>query len=56
MNVAVMECYYVSKPVAENGRPVRGYRQRMHAAWKERGLPNITEQKLCDQARAIRKE
>ena len=27
----------------------------MHAAWKERGLPKITEQRLCDQARAIRK-
>ena len=26
----------------------------MHAVWKERGLPNITEQSLCDQARAIR--
>jgi len=27
----------------------------MHAVWKERGLPKITEQRLCDQARAIRK-
>ena len=27
----------------------------MNAAWKERGLPKITEQRLCDQARAIRK-
>ena len=27
----------------------------MHAAWKERGLPKITEQRLCDQARAITK-
>ena len=26
---------------------------RMHAIWKERGLPKITEQRLCDQARAI---
>ena len=55
MNIAVMECYYLSKPVDENGRPVRGYRQRMHAVWKERGLQKITEQRLCDQARAIRK-
>ena len=55
MNIAVMECYYLSKPVDESGRPVRGYRQRMHAVWKERGLPKITEQRLCDQARAIRK-
>ena len=56
MNIAVMECYYLSKPVNENGRPVRGYRQRMHAVWKERGLQKITEQRLCDQARAIRKK
>ena len=55
MNIAVMECYYLSKPVDESGRPVRGYRQRMHAVWKERGLPKITEQRLCHQARAIRK-
>ena len=27
----------------------------MHAVWKERGLPKITEQRLGDQARAIRK-
>ena len=55
MNIAVMECYYLSKPVDESGRPVRGYRQRMHTVWKERGLPKITEQRLCDQARMIRK-
>ena len=39
----------------ENGKLVRGYKQRMHAVWKERGLPNITEQRLCDQFGAIRK-
>ena len=50
-----MECYYLSKPVDESGRPVRGYRQRVHTVWKERGLPKITEQRLCDQARVIRK-
>ena len=49
MNTAVLECYYLSKPVDESGRAVRGYRQRMHAVWKERGLPKITEQRLCDQ-------
>ena len=56
LNIAVMECYYLSKPVDESGRPVRGYTQRMHALWKERGLPKITEQRLCDQATAIRKK
>ena len=55
INIVVMECYYMSKPVDESGRPVRECRQRMHAVWKERGLPKITEQRLCDQARVIRK-
>ena len=56
MNIVVMECDYLSKPVDESGRQVRGYRQRgMHAVGKERGLPKITEQRLCDQAGAIRK-
>ena len=55
MNIAVMECYYMSCPVDEGGKPVRGYRKRMHDAWKERGLMNISEQRLCDQARMIRK-
>ena len=55
MSIAVIECYYLSKPVDESGRPVIAYRQRMHAVWKERGLPKITKQRLCDQARAIRK-
>ena len=53
MNIAVMGCYYLSKPVDESGRPVRGHRQRIHAVWKERDLPKITEQRLCDQAREI---
>ena len=55
MNIAVMECYYLSNPVYDNGKPVRGYRRRMHGFWKERQSFNITEQRLCDQARLIRK-
>ena len=54
LNVAVMECYFLSKPTDENGKPVRGYRRRMHNIWKERELPTVTEQRLCDQARTIR--
>ena len=46
---------YATKPVVESGRTIRGCRQRMHAVWKEKGLPKITEQRLCDQARAIRR-
>ena len=55
VNVAVMECFYQSRPFTEEGRPIRGYRQRMHRKWKERLLFPITEQRLCDQARMIRK-
>ena len=55
LNVAVMECYFLSKPIDENGRLVRSYRRRMHNIWKERELPIVTEQRLCDHTRAIRK-
>ena len=55
MNIVVMECFYSARPFDENGVPKRGYRQRMFRAWKERGVFNTTEQRLCDQARAIRK-
>ena len=33
-NTAVMECYFLSRPVDKEGKPVRGYR-RMHTIWKE---------------------
>ena len=55
INIAVMECYYLSKPVDENNKLVRGYRRRMHSMWKEKELFTCNEQRLCDQARAIRK-
>ena len=35
LNTAVMECYFLSRPVDEEGKPVRGYRRRMHNIWKE---------------------
>ena len=53
MNTAVMECYYISNPVDDNGKPVRGYRRRIHSIWKERQSFNITEQRLSDKARVI---
>ena len=56
VNVAVMECFYLSKPFTEEGKPIRGYRQRMHRIWKERELFSVSEQRLCDQARMIRKK
>ena len=33
MNTVVMEFYFLSRPVDEEGKPVRGYR-RMHNIWK----------------------
>lgn len=46
LNVAVMECYFLSKPTEENERPIRGHRRRMQDIWKERELPTVTEQRL----------
>ena len=40
MNVAVMECYFLSTPVDENGKPIRGYRRRMHNIWEGQSLNN----------------
>ena len=55
VNKAVMECFYRSKPFDEEGKPVRGYRQRIFREWRDRGLFESTEQRVYDQARAIRK-
>ena len=55
VNKAVVECFYRSKPFDKEGKPVRGYRQRMFREWRDRGLFESTEQRVCDQARAIRK-
>ena len=51
----VMECFFRSKSFDDDSKPIRGYRQRMMQEWKEHGVFEITEQRLCDQARAIRK-
>ena len=42
-NICVMTCYYQTQP------RVRRYRQRLHAFWKEKGLFQLGEQRLCDQ-------
>ena len=55
VNKVVMECYYRSRPFDENGKPVRGYRQRMFREWRNKGLFESTGRRICDQARAIRK-
>ena len=50
-----MECFFRIKPFDDDGKPIRGYRQRMMQEWKEHGVFEISEQRLCDQARAVRK-
>ncbi|XP_063585458.1 uncharacterized protein LOC134762848 [Penaeus indicus] len=51
----IMECFYRSNPFDENGKPIRGYRQRMFREWRERGKFGTTGQRICDQARTRRK-
>ena len=36
VNKIVMECFYRSKPFDEEGKPIRGYKQRMFRELKER--------------------
>ena len=50
-----MERFFRSKSFDDDSKPIRRYRQRMMQEWKEHGVFEITEQRLCDQARAIRK-
>ena len=45
-----MECYYWTKP------KFTGYQQQMHAIWRDKGMSNITEQRLMDQRSQIRKK
>ena len=54
LNTAGIECYFLSRPVDEEGKPIK-YRRRLHKIWKERYGTEITEQHLCDQARKIRR-
>ena len=50
-----MKFFYRSKALDEEGKPIRGYRKRMFREWRERGMFESTEQRVCDQASAIRK-
>ena len=45
----------MSGPEEEAGKPLSGYRRKMHKIWMERYGTEIAEQNLCDQARMIRK-
>ena len=44
-----MEYFYRSKPFDEEGKPFRGYRKRLFREWRERGMFESTEQRMCDQ-------
>ena len=55
VNKVVMECFHRSKPFHGEGKPVRKYRQRMFRKWRNKGLFESTKKRVCDQARAIRK-
>ena len=55
VNKVVMECFYRSKLFDKEGKPIRGYRKRMFREWRERRMFESTEQRVCDHARAIRK-
>ena len=55
VNKIVMEFSFRSRPFDDDGKPIRRYRQQMMQEWKENGDFEITEQRLCDQARPIRK-
>ena len=50
-----MEFFFRSKSFDDDGKPIRGYRQQNMLEWKEHGVFEIIKQRLCDQARAIRK-
>ena len=48
-NIKALECYYLSQPEK------RGYMKRMHQIWKERRMFNITDQRIADQIRVIKR-
>ena len=54
MNLAVMECYFLSRPADEEGKPIRGYRKWVYDIWRESQDLKVTEQMLCDQARMVK--
>ena len=54
VNKVVMQRFYRSKPFDEERKPIRGYRERMFRG-RDRGLFESTEQRVCDQVKAIRK-
>ena len=50
LNGTVMECYILSEPER------RGYMDRMRELWLQKGLSEVTKQRLSDQVRQIKKK
>ena len=48
-NKIVMECYLLSEP------KIRGYRTRVLSLWQQKDMFWVSEQRLIDQANAIRR-
>ena len=48
-NINVMKCFYLSHPEK------RGYMKRMLQIWKERRLFDITDQRIADQVRVVKR-
>ena len=50
-----MEYFFRSEPFDDDGQLIKGYRLRIMQECKEHGVFEITEPRLCDQARTIQK-
>lgn len=46
-NVEVIECYFKSSLIGEDGKVRRGYRKRLYEMWRSRGYVE-SEQRICD--------
>ena len=55
LNKVVMKRFCGSKPLDEDGKPTAGYRKRMFRERNEMGILESIEQRVCDQAKGIRK-
>ena len=55
VNKIVMEYSFRSKSFVDDGKTIREYMQRMMKRWKEHRAFEITEQRLRDQVRDVRK-
>ena len=42
VNKIVTGCFFRSQPFDDDGKPIRGYKQRMMQEWKEHGVFEIT--------------